>query len=83
VKREQIAVEVAQIIRHVLELPELAITDDTSAENIEAWDSFNQVNIVVAVEAKFGIKFRTAEMESLRNVGSLLTLVAEKLQRKA
>jgi acyl carrier protein len=83
VERDQIAVDVAQIIRDVLELPELAITDDTSAENIEAWDSFNQVNIVVAVEAKFGIKFRTAEIESLRNVGSLLTLVAEKLKRKA
>jgi acyl carrier protein len=83
VERDQIVVEVMQIIRDVLELPELLITDATSAEDIEQWDSFNQVNIVVAVEAKFGIKFRTAEIESLRNVGSLVTLVAEKLKRKA
>jgi acyl carrier protein len=75
--------EIAQIIRDVLELPELVITDDTSAENVEEWDSFNQVNIVVAVEARFGIKFRSAEIESLRNVGSLVTLVADKLKRKA
>jgi len=76
---DQIFAELTQIIRDVLELPELAVTAATSAENIEEWDSFNQINIIVAVEAKFGIRFKTAEFEALTNVGALAGLVREKL----
>jgi acyl carrier protein len=82
VDREQIIAEVAPIVREVLELPELAVTADTSAEDIEEWDSFNQINILVAVEAKFGVKFKTAEIETLKNVGTLAGLIAEKLQSR-
>ena len=44
----------------------------TTAEDIAEWDSFNHINIIVAVEAHFGIKFQTAETEELKNVGHLV-----------
>ena len=81
--QNHIIAEVAQIIRDVLELPDLEVTAATDAQNVEEWDSFNQVNIVVAVEAKFGIKFKTAEFETVRNVGQLARLIAEKLKRQS
>jgi acyl carrier protein len=81
--QDQILAELTQIIRDVLELPELAVSAATNAENIEEWDSFNQINIIVAVEAKFGIRFKTAEFEALRNVGALASLVREKLMLRA
>jgi acyl carrier protein len=76
---DQTFAELTQIIRDVLELPDLEVTAATNAEDIEEWDSFNQINIIVAVEAKFGIKFKTAEFETLKNVGTLANLVQEKL----
>ena len=81
--QDQILAELTQIIRDVLELPELAVSAATNAANIEEWDSFNQINIIVAVEAKFGIRFKTAEFEALTNVGALASLVREKLMLRA
>lgn len=81
VNEDQILADVADIIRDVLDVhgdKKLAITRDTTADQTEGWDSFNHVNIVVAVEQHFGIKFKTAEIESLRNVGELVSLIAKK-----
>jgi acyl carrier protein len=46
---------------------------------VEGWDSFNHINIVVAIEEKFHIKIRTAEVEEVKNVGELTALVKKKL----
>jgi acyl carrier protein len=80
-RADHILAEVAQIIRDVLELPELPVTAATTAADVEGWDSFNQVNIVVAVEAHFGVKFKTAEFETAQDVGELVSVIQEKLQR--
>jgi acyl carrier protein len=82
-RADHILAEVAQIIRDVLELPELPVTAATTAADVEGWDSFNQVNIVVAVEARFGLKFKTAEFEAAKDVGALVTMIQEKLQHQA
>ena len=68
----------AEIIRDVLDDPELEITPETSASDHPDWDSFSHVNIIVAVEMRFGTKFQTAEIESVRNVGELASLVMRK-----
>jgi acyl carrier protein len=78
-RADDILAEVARIIREVLELPELPVTPATTAADVDGWDSFNQVNIVVAAEARFGVKFKTAEFETVKNVGMLVTLIQEKL----
>lgn len=77
--RPDILRDTAEIIRDVLDRPDLTVTENTTADGIEAWDSFNHINIVVAVEAHFGIKFLTAEIEQLKNVGELVSLVSAKL----
>ena len=78
--KEQILTEVAQIIRDVVDLPDLRISMQTTADAVEEWDSFNHINIVVAVEARFGVKFVTAEIEELKNVGELVDLVWKKMK---
>lgn len=80
--QSQILCEVADIIRDVLDVLDdrnLKIGLETTADQIEGWDSFNHINIVVAIEQRFRIKFKTAEIESLRNVGELVHLIARKL----
>jgi acyl carrier protein len=77
-----IIADVQAIISDVLDLPDLKIDASTTAEDVQGWDSFNHINIVVAIEAHFGIKIHTAEIEELRNVGELVDVVEKKLQAK-
>jgi acyl carrier protein len=53
----------------------IAITRDTTAKDVEGWDSFNHVRLIVAVEEKFKISLSTAEVADLRNVGELIDLI--------
>jgi acyl carrier protein len=78
----QIMEAVAEVIRDVLDLPTLKVDRDTTAEQTEGWDSLNHIRLVVVLEKQFGIKFRTAEIESLRNVGELVSLIGQKLHAK-
>ena len=50
-----------------------------TAAGVPEWDSFNHINLVVAVESRFGIKFQTAELESMHTVGHLADLIQSKL----
>lgn len=75
---DKVLLGVQDICREVFENPSLVLTKDTTAEDVPNWDSFNHLNIVVAVEQRFGIRFRTSEVEGLRNVGELVEMVLSK-----
>jgi acyl carrier protein len=66
------------IFRDVFLHDDLALTPELTAKDIVDWDSFKQIEIIIAVEEHFGIKFRTREMDSLNNVGDLVRLIASK-----
>jgi acyl carrier protein len=68
-----------ETIRAMLDDYETPITLETQAADVPQWDSINHINIVVAVESAFKIKFRTAEIERLRNVGDFVELIEQKL----
>jgi acyl carrier protein len=80
--QDQILAEISVIIRDVVDQPDLQISAATSARDVEGWDSFNHINIVVAVEGRFGIKINTAEIEELRNVGEFVALAGRKLSAR-
>jgi acyl carrier protein len=69
-----------EIFRDVFDDPELAVTAETSPKDHPEWDSFNHVNIIVAAEMRFGVKFRTVEIDALRNVGDFARLIVGKRQ---
>jgi len=66
------------IFRDVFLRDDLALTPELSAKDVEDWDSFKQIEIIIAVEEHFSLKFRTREMDSLNNVGDLVRLIASK-----
>ncbi|MEH6389213.1 MULTISPECIES: acyl carrier protein [Pseudomonas] len=67
------------IFQDVFDDDDIVIDSETTAEDIEGWDSLAHVNLVVAAEQRFGVKFRTAELESMRNVGHFVALISTKL----
>ena len=66
---------VQEIFRDNFDDEELVITRETSAADIEDWDSLEQINLLTAMEKKFGIKFKLEDVRGLANVGDLLDLV--------
>jgi acyl carrier protein len=69
------------IFRQVFDDDSIVITRETTANDIEEWDSLTHMNLVVAVEAKFKIRFALGELQTLKNVGDLLDLTEKKIQK--
>ena len=67
---------VQDIFRDNFDDEELVITRETCADDIEDWDSLEQINLLTAIEKKFSIKFKLADVRDLKDVGDLLDLVA-------
>jgi acyl carrier protein len=70
--------ELSAILGEVLDRPSLALTEATSAADIEGWDSMTNISFVVEVERRFSIKFKTAEVEEMHNAGDMLDMIAAK-----
>ena len=73
---KEILAAVQDIFRDNFDDDTLVITRDTCADDIEDWDSLEQINLLTAIEKKFSIKFKQADVRGLEDVGDLLDLVA-------
>lgn len=70
--------ELNGVFREVFDDPALAVGPETTAADVPEWDSQNHIALVVATEAHFGVRFRTAELESLKNVSDFVKLIQAK-----
>jgi len=75
---EQIYQGLQTVFHYIFDNESIVLKPETSAADIEGWDSFNHVNIVVAAEQAFGISFSTSEIETLKNVGDLVATIRSK-----
>lgn len=62
----------------VLDDPSLRLRPETVADDVEDWDSLTHMQLIVAIEKRFGIKFTLPEVQGLRDVGQLVTAVLAK-----
>jgi acyl carrier protein len=76
--QSEIHQKLAAVFRDLFDDPKLEITEKTTAQDIEAWDSIMHVNLIVAVETAFGVSFTTKEVKGLGNVGDLMGLIAKR-----
>ena len=74
----QMLAQLSAIMQEVLDDPNVKLTPATTADDVEGWDSMSNITFVVEVERRFGIKFNTAEVEEMRNVGDMLDIIAAK-----
>ena len=73
-----IMAELEPIFSDILDLPNLKLRPDSNASNVEGWDSLAHVNLVVAIEKKFKIKFALGELQDLKDVGEMVELIEKK-----
>jgi acyl carrier protein len=74
-----IVLEIQDIMRDVFDVDDLVISESTTAEDVEEWDSLSHIRLIVAIERKFSFKFKNSEIETLKNVGDLVRLIQSKV----
>ena len=79
--------QLQEVFQEVFDDDEIVLTRETTADDIDGWDSLMHINVIIALEQRFGIKFATAEISGLKdegkNVGDVLDLVAQKLDARS
>jgi len=76
--QEIIKSELQLIFRSTLNIPDLEITEELSADHLPAWDSLSHLILITEVEGFFNVKFRLKELISMKNVGDMIVLIEEK-----
>jgi acyl carrier protein len=80
-EKQEILTRLNAIFTDVLDA-DIVLTESSSAADIEEWDSLNHIQLVVAIEKKFGIKFTTQEIQNWKNVGDIMQSIVAQLSRK-
>jgi acyl carrier protein len=68
-----------EIIGDTLDVDDLVLTPDTTATDVPGWDSLKMVSIIIAIEARFHIRIRSSEIDTLKTVGDLAGVIRTKV----
>ena len=77
--RKEILTQVQDIFRDELDLNDLILNDETTADDVEEWDSLSHIQLIVAIEKHFGLKFTSREIMSWANVGEMIDCIQKKV----
>jgi acyl carrier protein len=77
-----IDVQLQEIFRSVLRIPDLTLTDQLTADEVPGWDSISHVRLMVAVEETFKVSFSASQLAMLENVGDLKQLLGSLIEQK-
>jgi acyl carrier protein len=80
---DAVLVRVRRVIATVFDDHDVVVDPSTTAADVDGWDSVSNIEVLVALEREFGIRFKTGEMATLANVGQLVALIASRLRHNA
>ena len=78
-ERIEILNQINSIFIDTLDDENLIIKQTTTANDVEEWDSLNHIQLVVAIEKHFKIRFTSKEIQSWNNVGEMIDSIAHKI----
>lgn len=77
--REEVYSKLNEVFREVFDDEEISVNDATTADDIEDWDSLEHINLMVAIEKAFNIKFNMGEVNSFKNVGEMVDIILTRI----
>lgn len=77
--REEVFEKLNDIFRNNFDDDSIELNDETSSADIEDWDSLEQINLVVAIQETFHVKFNIDEVNAMKNVGEMVDSILEKM----
>ncbi len=78
-ENEQIIKILQEIFQEILDEEKVVLTDETTANDIEGWDSLTHIQLVVSIEKNFKIKFTSKEILSWKNIGEMILSIKSKI----
>ena len=76
--RENVYVELNKIFSDIFD-EKITLFPETTAKDIDGWDSLEHINIIHAVERRFGMKFKMGEVSTMKNVGEMVRIISERI----
>lgn len=73
--REEVLEKVNDIFHEVFDDDSIAVTEETTADDVEDWDSLMHITLISEVEAAFGFKFQMKDVVGMKNVGEMLDII--------
>ncbi|WP_295072931.1 acyl carrier protein [Ruminococcus sp.] len=67
-----------EVFRDVFGDSSISVTASTTADDIDDWDSIEHINLIGAVEAEFGMRFKMREVSGMKNVGEMINIISER-----
>lgn len=64
-----------EVFQDVFDDEDIVVDEETTADDIEDWDSIEYINLISAVESEFGIRFTMGEVSGMKNVGEMIHII--------
>lgn len=77
--REEVFEKLNEVFRDVFDDDSITVTDATTANDIEEWDSLEHINLLAAIEQEFGMKFSMGQVVSMKNVGEMADIIMSQI----
>ena len=79
-KKEEVYERLNNVFRDIFDDDSIVVKPETTSNDIEDWDSLEHINLVVAIEQEFGIKFNMNEVTSMKNVGEMVDIILSRVK---
>lgn len=73
--REELFKTLNEVFRDVFDDEDIVVTEQTTADDIEDWDSLEHINLLAAIEQEFGMKFSMGQVVTMKNVGEMADII--------
>ena len=77
--REELFEQLNEVFRDVFDDDSITVSETTTANDIDDWDSLEHINLINSVEQKFGIKFDMGQIVTMKNVGEMANIIQSQL----
>ena len=80
-ERNEILAKINEIAKDVFDNDEVELTEATTANDVEEWDSLSHLSLISDIEGEFGIRFTLSEISDLKNVGEFIDAIIKHINK--
>lgn len=77
--RQEILDQLTDIFQDILDVADLEVTDSLKADDVDEWDSLSHIQLIVAIEKHWKIKFNAREIMTWQNVGQMVDTIVQRI----
>lgn len=78
--REEVFEKLTKIFQEYFDDDAIELNEETTADDIEDWDSLEHINLIVTIEKQFNMKFSMGEVTTMKNVGEMVTIIMDRIE---